>query len=143
MKFNIKSNSFMVTLITVITFIFYRNFPEKVQVFVPLALGGYFAVNIVILIYQRKYWEEIMRTATLFIVTIITFVNYYNSAFKLDNTFMKIALLTVGWAFPCLAYTAVVSWRRKGDISKHKQSLFFLVYSIILALFCTAIVIFK
>lgn len=143
MKFNIKSNSFIVTLIAVTTFIFYRNFPEKIQVFVPLALGGYFAVNIGVLIYQRKYWEEIMRTAVLFIVTIVTFVNYYNSAFKFDNSLMKITLLIGGWTFPCLAYTGVVSWRRKGELTKYKQSLFFLVYSIILALFCTAIVIFK
>lgn len=143
MKFNIKNNSFIVTLISVVIFVFYKNFPEKIQIFLLLALGIYFAVNIGVFIYQRKYWEEILRMAVLFVVTIVTFINYYNSAFKFDNAFIKIALFTIGWTFPCLACTGVISWRRKGDINKYKQSLFFLVYSIILALFCTVIVIFK
>lgn len=143
MKINIKNNSFIFALLVVVIFVFYRTFPERIQVFVPLILGFYFAFNISVLIYQRKHWEELVRVAILFVLTITIFINYYYSAFKSDNSLMEITLLIGGWTFPCLAYTGVISWRRKGELGKYKQSLFFLVYCIILAVFCTIIVIVK
>lgn len=143
MKFNIKKNSTITTLIIIFIFVFYKNFPQRLQVIVPLILGVYFVLNVSILIYQKRYWEEILRSIIFSTASIIIFIGLYNSAFKFDNSFMKITLLVCGWTFPCLAYTAVVSWKRKDDQSKYKLSLLFLAYSIFLAIFCTVIVIVK
>ena len=141
MKYKFINSNFISVVIIIIIFAFYRVFPKELQIVIPFILGVCFAVNIVILIYKRKYWEEILRPFILFITMLIIFINYYKSALKFDDSFMKVCLLAIGWAFPCLAYTSILSWKRIGDSVKYKQSIFFLVYCMILAILCTIVAI--
>lgn len=143
MKFKIKNNDFINTLVCVLVFSFYKSFPKNVQVYMPLFLGIYILINTIILIYHKKYWEEILRNALLFISSIMIFIGYYNSAYKFNYSFFEIAALIAAWSFSLVAYTCIVSWKRTGNTEKCRISFLALACCLIQAIFITVLCIVK
>ncbi|MEA4827780.1 hypothetical protein [Clostridium sp. JNZ J1-5] len=141
MNKNKKTNSNMFYLATLLVFIGYKYIPAKIQIMLPLFLGIYNIGYIVYLIRIKSFWENIVRTLVLSIGMIIIFVAYYKSAFKLDNSFIKEVLLVAGWSFPVLAFTGMVSSKRNENINMYKKNFILFIYCLVLAIFCTVIVI--
>ncbi|QGU95615.1 hypothetical protein GOM49_11400 [Clostridium bovifaecis] len=139
MNGNKKTNSSIIYLVTLLIFICYKYVPTKIQVTLPLILGMYHIGHIIYLIYKKSFWENVLRSLVLSIVMIVIFLAYYKSAFRLDESFIKIVFLVAGWSFPLIAFSGMASWKRNGNTSMYKKNFILFVYCLILAIFCTII----
>lgn len=127
-------------VLVVLAFTSFVSFPKEAQVITPLIISIYYGYKTIQSIYQKKYWDEIMRFAIYCILGISGFITYYTASLSSNYNFEKIALLIFGWLMPLFSYTLLVTWKRKGDTEKYKLSMLLFYYSIALCIFCTLIV---
>ncbi|ETA81934.1 hypothetical protein [Youngiibacter fragilis] len=136
MKTMVKSKTLIKAILVIVLYIGFANFPGEgfmMGSIIMAVWGGYKTIQS---IYQKRYWDEIIRSAIFSLVGTVGGITVYREALNPNDDFSQIFLLVVGVIIPLLGYSIKAMWKRKGDIKMQKYSMLAFYYFIAIGIFC-------